>query len=290
MELLGTFLDYASVSTDRDVLKTAVTLRSVNRCLRDNSQATLIHNKCWTATKDLRKTCTADDAQKAIERGADVNDSQVIHNACDHEFVDLLIAHPDLMTVDVEDITGKTPLHHACSRNDLELTATLLDANANPNKPMPCGCTALHHAIRDGRAVAIILLNYDADVEVLNDDGETPLYIAIEMDDIELTEMILIDGSELRPIDFTVTNNRNQSYLHVAIGSEDMVETLLEAGAVPDERAMRYAAMCGELTCFDLMMDRWPAKHVTLDVAAIARAADNAGHSDVADAILEWIN
>jgi hypothetical protein len=288
MELLGAFLDYASVSNDREILKTAVTLRSVTRRLRDDAQATLIHNKCWTATQDLRRACFEDDAQAAIDRGANVNDPRAIHNACDQGFVDFLIAHPDLVTVDVGDAADKTPLHRACHHNDLELATTLLDANANPNATMPCGCTALHHAVRNGRrAMAIVLLEYGADVQKVNEDEETPLHVAVELDDMEIMELMLIDGIEMRPIDFTAMNDRNQSYLYMAVGSEDMVETLLEAGAVPDERTMRYASQCGELMCFDLMMERWP-RDKDIDIPAMSRAARNAGHPDVADAILEW--
>lgn len=289
MELLGAFLDYASVSNDREILKTAVTLRSVTRRLRDDAQATLIHNKCTAATQDLRRACFEDEAQIAIDRGANVNDPRAIHNACDQGFVDLLIDHPDLVTVDVEDDMDKTPLHRACLHNDLELATTLLDANANPNAPLPCGCTALHHAVRGGRrAVAIILLEYGADVQKVNeDDEETPLHVAVELDDIELVELMLMDGIEMRPIDLTAMNDRHQTYLYMAVGSEDMVEVLLEAGAVPDERAMRYAAQCGELLCFDLMMEQWP-RDKDLDIPAMSRVARNAGHPDVADAILEW--
>jgi ankyrin repeat protein len=288
MELLGAFLEYASVSDDREILKTAVTLRSVTRGLRDDVHATLINDKCEAATRDLRSAWTTDDAQAAIDRGADVNDSESIHNACYQGFMDLLIAHPDLVTVDVEDVDDKTPLHHACYHDNLELMATLLDANANPNQPMPCGCTVLHHAVRDGRrSVAIVLLEYGADVQKPNEDKDTPLHVAAEMDDVELMEMMLIDGNEMRPIDFTLTNGQDQTYLHMAVGSENMVEILLEAGAVPDERAMRYAAMCGELLCFDLMMEQWPSDK-DIDVSAMSRAARNAGHPDVANAILEW--
>jgi ankyrin repeat protein len=204
-------------------------------------------------------------------------------------FMDLLIDHPDFITVDVEDDDKKTPLHHACANRDLELTVMLLDANANVNQLLPCGCTVLHHVIRDEHhAMAIVLLEYGASVNIPNDSEETPLHLAAEVDDIEMMDLLLIDGSGMRPIDFTATNDRNQTYLHLAVGSEDMVETLLEAGAVPDEHALRYAAMCGELMCFDMMMDRWP-RGKEVDIDAMAVAAHTAGHQDVAKAILEWV-
>jgi ankyrin repeat protein len=48
--------------------------------------------------------------------------------------------------VDLQDNSGITPLHAACSSGQNQMTKLLLKYNANPNAKDKSGDTALHHA------------------------------------------------------------------------------------------------------------------------------------------------
>jgi len=80
------------------------------------------------------------------------------------------------------DAKGRTPLMYACNHAELYETAkTLLELGANVNavRPREGGGTPLHHAARQGQErITSLLLSYNANPFILNDENETAHDIA----------------------------------------------------------------------------------------------------------------
>lgn len=132
----------------------------------------------------------AETAALLVSRGADVNRVAVradkytpylLHLAVGRGSPPLLrallVAKPDL---EVTDFDGNTPVQYAVANNLWPQAELLLEAGANPNRPMPKVGTLLHQAVAQGQASLVAaLLNAKADPNVLNQQGETPLSLAL---------------------------------------------------------------------------------------------------------------
>jgi ankyrin repeat protein len=93
------------------------------------------------------------------------------------EIVELLIAKG--AEVNVTDSRGRTPAHWAANRQRAQILRLLANTTGKH------GWTPLHWAARHGkRAMAELLLSNGARVDIKDDEGQTPLDIAIKyMDD-----------------------------------------------------------------------------------------------------------
>lgn len=76
--------------------------------------------------------------------------------------------------------TKRTPLHIAANQNDnLELATLLIHFGANVNIIDEDGQTELHYAVQHGRKnITKLLINSGAITNVMDKDGDTPLKIA----------------------------------------------------------------------------------------------------------------
>lgn len=290
---MDVFLEYVSSGDDntndntRMLSKCAVQLGSINRQFRSHPLVAYVKAECSWATGELLESYTEEEAEDAIRRGANVNATNAIHHASLYKFAHVLIAHQDFINIDAENTDGITALELACSRNDVEGAVVLLEAMADPNKVKECGCTLLHHAVRDEEyQMMMLLLGFGAYVSAQNDDGNTPLHLAVESDNMEFVDALLTDTYSTHPIDLQLVNAKGESVLYLAVGSDDMVHLLLDVGAVPDTCAMTHAARSGDMMSFDLMMEH--AGDI-VNIKDMARIARRAGHEDVADGILEWL-
>jgi len=75
------------------------------------------------------------------------------------------------------------------------------------------GFSALHWAVRHGNKKMVKwLLDNNADVNIRDVDGNTPLMMAVLRDQIELVKQLLSQGADL-----SASNNRNETALMLAI-------------------------------------------------------------------------
>jgi ankyrin repeat protein len=111
-----------------------------------------------------------------------------------------------------QDRNGVTPLHEAARTADEEVLELLLKNNADvairhrtywgPAKPleMPLrqpGGTALHDAVQWGRCDLVrILVTHKADVNAKDDDGRTPLQVAIDKADSKMIDLLKRSGAQ----------------------------------------------------------------------------------------------
>ena len=126
---------------------------------------------------------------------------------------------------------GHTPLISAVKINNISLVKILLDANAPVNETDLEQSTALHVAASGSTPdIVELLLQNGAEVNVKNRMDLSPLMCAIMYNKLENIHILLNHGADIK-----VTSSL-RSVLTVAArtGTEEILETLIEAGADPD--------------------------------------------------------
>ncbi|XP_044728090.1 putative ankyrin repeat protein RF_0381 isoform X1 [Chrysoperla carnea] len=127
------------------------------------------------------------------------------------EIIELLLKHK--ADINAEDIIEKIPLFYAIENQNLKITKLLLDNGANV-KDDP----ELLHSAAMGESPEIVelLLQHNADVNVKNRYGQTPLYKAIEYDRLEIIELLLKhkadinaeDEDRITPLFYAIQNKK----------------------------------------------------------------------------------
>jgi ankyrin repeat protein len=110
----------------------------------------------------------------------------------------LELYHKSETVIDSRDLTsGRTALHIAVARRDLAWIDYLLGLNANPNIADKDGVTPLTLAAQMGFTEGVQLLAQNgARIDVANDTGETPLISAVHRRDIGLLRVLLRAGAD----------------------------------------------------------------------------------------------
>ena len=112
--------------------------------------------------------------------------------------------------VDHQNYDGRTALHISAADPTLaEVTKELLDRNADANITDEEGCTPLHVAARWENEQAIdLLLAGDADVSAADNEGNTPLLVALDKQFRNIAEKLVDSGAEV------TGSNKGGSTLH----------------------------------------------------------------------------
>lgn len=140
----------------------------------------------------------------------------------------------------LRDAKKKTPFHHAVAQGRDDMVAYLKSCGVTPSKePLDeDGNSLLHTAARQGRpAIARTLLDEGATSDNKNNDGKTPLLLAMETStpDVDLVAALLAAGA--KP---DTTDKTGHRALEHAIKKTDaqrrfnLVSMLLKAGTHPD--------------------------------------------------------
>ncbi|EAY00818.1 ankyrin repeat protein, putative [Trichomonas vaginalis G3] len=142
------------------------------------------------------------DKQKAI--------SITINNKC-YELIELIASIG--ANLDKQKENGKTFLHQAAERNDLELINELISQGANMNAKDVLGKTALHYATIHNHIDSVqALLSRGAKV-CLKDHyyGKTPLHYAVDNNNIKIIKLLFTHGANANSYDINF-----QTALHFA--------------------------------------------------------------------------
>jgi ankyrin repeat protein len=114
--------------------------------------------------------------------------------------------------VDTENQWDYTPLVFAITENREDVVELLLEMGADVNqKCMPKrGRSSLHHAVQRGNLQIVqLLLQYNCDVDIRDSSGNTPLIIAIVQNhDIEIVKLLLKANCDVRIIGKGVINGQ----------------------------------------------------------------------------------
>ena len=114
----------------------------------------------------------------------------------------LLIEHNS--NVNAMDVRGRTTILHAVDSHDHEAVRILLEAGADPNPKVPEGLfrsSPLKAASFGGLAgIVKLLLQYGAEIDAYNPEGQTALHAAIITQNVECAAILLESGASLENV------------------------------------------------------------------------------------------
>ncbi|KAK0397463.1 hypothetical protein QR680_002140 [Steinernema hermaphroditum] len=100
-----------------------------------------------------------------------------------------------VVSIDVEDRKGRTPLHYAVIQLSTEVASVLLKNGANVDCVDYSGITPAHLACRDGMIDAMkLLIYYKVDLTAVDNSGKTAFDVACENGRVKLVETLLESG------------------------------------------------------------------------------------------------
>ncbi|KAJ0172637.1 hypothetical protein K1T71_011776 [Dendrolimus kikuchii] len=117
--------------------------------------------------------------------------------------------------VNVQDINGYTPLHHACLNGHKDIVRQLLSVEASPCIVDAKGATPLHLAAFNGHSEIVRLLlahnNPPVDINKQTKDQETALLFAAQFDHVDVVAQLMARGADVK-----LKNIRNEGPLELA--------------------------------------------------------------------------
>jgi ankyrin repeat protein len=152
----------------------------------------------------------------------------------DMDLIDTLLAKG--ANIDAVDAQGETPLHHAVTDGQTEIIKLLLSRGANVNfKESKFGLTPLHLAViipfEYKTEIINLLLEYGTDIDAVTNKGVTPVQFALTANHPEIVKLLISEGANVNNQDID-----GEILLHSASkrGNSDLVKILLSNGAKPN--------------------------------------------------------
>lgn len=153
----------------------------------------------------------------------------------------------------------KTELHIAVLEEQIETVSDLLKRKVNVNAEDDDGNTPLFIAVESGNfPITKMLLVAGAKVNMTNKHNNTPLHVAVEMHDENITKLLLGYGATVN-----VLNDFNKTPMFLAVQSRkiNIIKLLIDFGINVNEHdlcnytALHMAAMYGNSTVVKLLVD-----------------------------------
>lgn len=243
--------------------KFIVSLGSTNTYYRCHDVVAYVKSCRAQATRDLLMSTTIAEAVDAIDRGADVNASNVLHRAILTGYTEKILMHEDFCTETAndfgtladEDSCAVTPLQAAFVCDNPVIFEDLLEYGADPDVQLSCGCRIVHHAVRESPDLNFlrILIEYDVEGEYTDSRGNTPLHIAVSNNRMEAVAMLLQDG-----VNPDITNDEHETpfYTTVLQGNLEMMDHLLSLHVVPTKDVLKAVVDFGEVEMMELILQQ----------------------------------
>jgi len=156
-----------------------------------------------------------------------------------------------------------TPLHAALAKGNVDIALLLLQHDADVNALNEEGITPLHKACKKGLPDIVgWLVKYHANVDARDKNGNTPLLMASDAGERRIVEVLLDHGAHVDPrnkIGWTPLMSASQN------GHPEIIELLLQRGAAVDSRdddgwtALTPAARHGHANVVHKLLDHGAA-------------------------------
>lgn len=139
---------------------------------------------------------------------------------CDYKLVEWLLSKK--ARVDVEDCSGKLPIHYTTNKDVINLLKESSQENQNNKLETP-----LHIAVQK-RDIAELLIQRGVNINAKDEPEYTTLHIAVKNGDLDIVKLFLHRGE-----DINLQNVCKETALHLAIinGHKNITTFLLERGA-----------------------------------------------------------
>ncbi|XP_050307400.1 uncharacterized protein LOC126744096 [Anthonomus grandis grandis] len=146
----------------------------------------------------------------------------------DHTTMDILLNHPDI-TIDIQDINKRTPLHHSVFLNSPVFAEKLLKHGANKNiVDNTLNTPILLSVVLQRESIFKILFDHKADVNLADIELRTPLHYSVTLNNEYITKLLLKRVANINCLD-----KNKSTCLHIATknGYLPIVKLLLQYGA-----------------------------------------------------------
>jgi hypothetical protein len=153
---------------------------------------------------------------------------------------------------------GTWPLHEAAEKGDVEIISKLLSLNAEVDCINDSGETPLYQAALGGKTAAVLrLIEANADVTIASSDIlATPLHAAAQLGDIDAVRALINEGAN---VGAKLSDGRTPLYLGVLFDKIPVVRFLLQQGADSNASGstttcLQLAARNGSEECIKLLL------------------------------------
>ncbi|XP_034937894.1 ankyrin-1-like [Chelonus insularis] len=201
------------------------TLQIIQLLLKHNADIEAVDAKGWTPLSDACYNGNDKTVKFLLEKHANPNvrdreGQTALHSICSsksnstRQIIQLLLKHnADIEAVDAK---GWTPLFEACRTGNIEAAKVLLENHANPNASNQRGYTVLHlfclRKFETTPQVMQFLLKQNADIEAVDENGRTPLFVACIRGNDKAVKCLLRYGANVN-----ISDKKNQSLLQCAV-------------------------------------------------------------------------
>lgn len=140
-------------------------------------------------------------------------------------------------------IDGQLPVCIAMGRGNWELFRYLLKKKPDVRKKQGPGDTPLHVAVGSNADVSVLaaLVRLGADVNAVNDYGETPLYVASGAEDEDAVRFLIKGGADVKRGD---PDSSTPVEAAIRMDNHELARLLIDSGATA---TIHQAAHCGHL-------------------------------------------
>jgi len=295
----GTPLHAAVYNRHVEVLQHLVNVANVIVDIRDPADQTPLHMASHLGYADIGRVL--------LKSGADINAREGSSRTPLHlaiasghlEFIRMLLDHNARLLLHYGadwnarwDGIYSSPLHLAASKQDPEVANLLLEYNANVDMRNNNGQTPLYHAVWNGNHDTMrLLLEHDADANAEDNTHLTLLHLATSNRDPEAAKLLLEHGANIHACSYI-----GHTPLHHAVwhGSCDVMRLLLQRRVEVDAKdnthstPLHLAAFNGDLVAVQLLLEH------SADIHARDKEGKNPltvasvkGHQEVIQLLLE---
>ena len=247
----NTPLHIAAALENVDLIHHILVYHNCNLNLQNNEEQTPLHIAAEAGNEDLCKLLLANEADPNIQ--ATIGNT-ALHIATyeGHHRVVQLFSTVKQCNINIQDVNGNTPLHIAAAKDRKECCLMLLkNEQCDLNVMNAAGSTALHTACSQAGSDVVKVLITDRNLNLTDDDGNTPLHLAVGKGNGEACELLLHNEE----CDTSIQNRHLHTSLHTAIlkSQASIVKLILQhktcEPTMPDSDGntpLHLACMCAE--------------------------------------------